>query len=249
MEIDWTTFALEIVNFLALVWILKRFLFQPVRDALARRQAGIETSLAEGRATAAQAEALKHQFEARLADWETEKAAARTAFDAELAAERERRLQALQRSLEDERARQLAQDEHRREASRHELETRALAQAQRFAAGLLARLAGSAIDARLVELFVEDLDGMPEAQLDGLRTSVDGSALHGSVVSATLLDPAQRAALAEVIARRVGHPVPLDFSEDPTLVAGLRVNLGPWQLKANLADELSFFAAAANHAS
>ncbi len=248
MQIDWTTFALEIVNFLALVWILKHFLYQPVREILARRQAGIEASLAEAHATVARAEARERQFDARLADWEQEKDAARAAFDAELAAERERRLQALQRSLDDERARQRAQDELGREALRHELETEALAQAQRFTAALLARLAGSALDARLVELFIEDLDGIPEKQLDGLRTTVNGTALQGGVVSATPLDSTQRAQLAAAVERSVGRPVPLAFSEDPALVAGLRVNLGPWQLKASLADELGFFAAAANHA-
>lgn len=40
MQIDWTTFVLEIVNFLALVWLLKRFLYTPVLDVLARRRAG-----------------------------------------------------------------------------------------------------------------------------------------------------------------------------------------------------------------
>ena len=39
MQIDWTTFALEIINFLVLVWILKRFLYRPVLDTLARRRA------------------------------------------------------------------------------------------------------------------------------------------------------------------------------------------------------------------
>ena len=30
MELDWTTFVLEIVNFLVLVWILQRYLYRPV---------------------------------------------------------------------------------------------------------------------------------------------------------------------------------------------------------------------------
>ena len=39
MELNWTTFSLEIINFLALLWILKRFLYQPVRATLAQRRA------------------------------------------------------------------------------------------------------------------------------------------------------------------------------------------------------------------
>lgn len=56
MELNWTTFTLEIINFLALLWILKRFLYQPVRATLAQRRAGVERTLMQ--ASAAQAEAL-----------------------------------------------------------------------------------------------------------------------------------------------------------------------------------------------
>jgi F-type H+-transporting ATPase subunit b len=45
MELDWTTFALEIINFLALIWILKRFLYRPVLATLGQRRAGIEANL------------------------------------------------------------------------------------------------------------------------------------------------------------------------------------------------------------
>ena len=45
MQFDWTTFALEIVNFLVLVWILRRFLYRPVTDVIARRAAEVEHRL------------------------------------------------------------------------------------------------------------------------------------------------------------------------------------------------------------
>ena len=37
MELDWSTFALEIINFLALLWILKRFLYRPILAVVAER--------------------------------------------------------------------------------------------------------------------------------------------------------------------------------------------------------------------
>ena len=37
MEINWTTFVLEIVNFLILVWLLKHFFYRPVLAVVARR--------------------------------------------------------------------------------------------------------------------------------------------------------------------------------------------------------------------
>ena len=39
MELSWPTFFLEIVNFLVLVWILKRFLYKPILQAIEQRKA------------------------------------------------------------------------------------------------------------------------------------------------------------------------------------------------------------------
>ena len=49
MEFDWTTFALEVVNFLVLVWLLKRFLYRPVLACSTRRRAEVERHMAEAR--------------------------------------------------------------------------------------------------------------------------------------------------------------------------------------------------------
>ena len=37
MQLNWSTFVLEIINFLILVWVLKRFLYKPVLAAIAQR--------------------------------------------------------------------------------------------------------------------------------------------------------------------------------------------------------------------
>ena len=50
MDIDWTTFLLELINFAILVWILKRFLYAPVRRALEARRERAEAALREAEA-------------------------------------------------------------------------------------------------------------------------------------------------------------------------------------------------------
>lgn len=247
MQIDWTTFALEVVNFLALVWILKRFLYRPVLDILARRRADVERSLTDAREGEARAAALRQQFEQRLAEWDKEKAAHRSEFEAELAVERERQMQVLQRALADERARHAARDAHRLAEREHELETLAVAQAGKFAATLLGRLADPALESRLLDVLIEDLKHLPTEQVTGLIAATNESGTQAIVVSAYRLGNAQRSRLTEALSSSLGPAITLVFAEDASLIAGLRVSIGPWQLKANLADELAYFAASANH--
>lgn len=248
MEIDWTTFVLEIVNFLALVWILKRFLYRPILEVIARRRAGVEQTLDVARQSEARAAELKAQFENRLADWEREKAALRAGLESELAAERTRQQQALTQALTEERERQRAQEAHRQGELQRELETQAIALASRFATRLLSRLAGPALEARLVEVFIEDLAQLPEDQLAGLRSAAQTPAIRVLIASAFALDADQRRRIAAAIDDRLGRPLDLACQEDARLLAGLRVAVGPWQLDLSLAGELAAFAAAANHA-
>lgn len=245
MELNWTTFALEIINFLALLWILKRFLYRPVMQTLAERRAGIERTLAEARATEAQAASMKQQFESRLADWEQEKAAARSRFEAEQTAERVRQMDVLGKDLAIERERSAALDAHRLDTQRSELASQAASQARQFARKLLARLAGPELEGRLVQLFIEELAALPEDSLSAVRAGRNGQG-QGIVTSAYGLTEGQRRQLASAIEARLGNAISIDFVVDASLLAGTRLMLGAWQLDFSLAGELAIFAEASN---
>ena len=101
-------------------------------------------------------QALQARYESRLADWEKERARAREQLDADLAQERARQMQALTRILAEERARNAAVDAHKLQEIERAQEARAMAQARRLTATLLGRLANPAVEARLVDLLLED---------------------------------------------------------------------------------------------
>lgn len=243
MELNWTTFALEIINFLVLLWILKRFLYRPVMRILAERRAGIERTLAEARDSQAQAATMKQQFESRLADWEQEKAAAQRRFAAELDAERARRMETLGKELATERERSAAQDAHRLEAQKRELAAKASIEARQFARALLARMAGPELEGKLVQLFIAELASLPEERLGAVRAGQNGQG-QGILTSAFALTAAQRQQLSSAIEARLGQAIALDFVVDPQLLAGVRLALGAWQLDLSLAGELGVYAEA-----
>lgn len=245
MELNWTTFALEMINFLALLWILKRFLYRPVMQTLTERRAGIERTLAEAQATEAHASAMQQQFQSRLADWEQEKAAARRRFQTELEAERARQMEALAKILATERERSAAQDAHRLETQRRELATHASTEARQFASALFARLAGPELEGQLVQLFIEELAALPEERLSAVRAGQNGLG-QGILSSAFELSLEQRQQLSNAIDARLGKAIALDFVVEPDLLAGARLALGAWQLDFSLAGELGIFTEASS---
>lgn len=242
MEFHGTTFALEIINFLVLVWLLQRLLYKPVTEAIARRQAGIEEIRAEARRLRCEAETLKEQYENRMAEWEKEKTLARQQLLQELEAERVRLRAALQTSLDEERDRQRALEQRRFLDLRHQLEEQAKVDGGRFVARLLSRLSSPDLEEGIRRLLLEDLPQLPERQLQPLRAA--GQAGGAKITSAYPLALTQRAGLAEALQELAGNPVVCEFAEDARLLAGLRISLGPWMVRASLVDELQFFAGA-----
>jgi len=242
VELDWTTFALEVVNFLVLVWLLTRFLYRPVLDLIERRRAAIRQDLAEAEARREEARSLEAQYRTRLDDWEREREAARTALRQELDAERQRQLQTLAGSLDEQRERARVLTEREAHESARRAEEAALELAARFAGRLLSRLAGPELEGRLVDLALEDLAGLPAARHEALREAwhrLDGPVL---VTSAFPLDDRRRAAVEHGLTALLGPgPVPCRLETDPELLGGLRVAVGPWVLRGNLRDELELF--------
>jgi F-type H+-transporting ATPase subunit b len=246
MQFDWTTFALEIVNFLVLVWILQRFLYKPVTGAIAARKAAIDKTLADAQAVEGQATSLKRQYESRMAEWEHEKAQARVRLQEELDAERARLMDTLRASLDQERQKARVLEQRRAVETRHRLEEAALAEGGRFVARLLARIAGAELEERIRGLLLEDLARLADADLRKLRAACQEAGGKITIASAWPLAAAQRQGLVQTLSDLAGRPLDCTFVQDTELMAGLRIAIGPWMLRCNLRDELKFFTGAAN---
>ena len=242
MELNWSTFLLEIINFLVLVWILKRFLYKPVLDVIARRRAGIEKTLADAKALHDEAQVLREQYEQRLTRWEDERQKGRAQLQHEIEAERGRPMEELQDLLAREREKaQVIEQRELAEALRRNQET-ALAHGARFASRLLGFAAGPELEKRLLELLLDAIGSLSTERLEALRDGTRKPASDVVIISAFPLADVQRARLTEALTTTLATEVSPRYEEDPELLAGLCISIGSWTLGANLRDELKGFA-------
>jgi F-type H+-transporting ATPase subunit b len=87
MQVDWLTVSAQWVNFLILMWLLRRFLYQPVIRSMDRRQQAIEARIEKAGQKALQAEQEAEHYRIKLSELEAHRsqliAAARKTADAE----------------------------------------------------------------------------------------------------------------------------------------------------------------------
>ncbi len=241
MELNWSTFILEIINFLVLVWILKRFLYRPVLDMIARRRAAIENGLQEADRRQADADVLKQQYEHRLADWEQERRKALDELEKELDEKRRDRLQKLNLELaEQEKKNQVAEARQHRQAML-EMEQQALRQGASFASRLLSEAAGPELEQRLFELLLKQLDELTDDQVAELAAEWSEAPAYFLVQSAYPLSDEQQQRLQQSLGRITGLSIPVRYERQADLIAGLSIVVGVWVLKLNLRDELRGF--------
>lgn len=248
MELSWSTFVLELINFVVLVWILQRFLYRPVLEVIAKRRADIEKTLADAGTLQTEAKALQDRYENRLADWDAERRRTQDDLAREIEQERATKLDELRAALDAEREKARAAENRRLEDIRAQLEEAALAHGARFAARLLEPLAGPDLDSRLFDLLVKELSSLSPEQLASLRAPAEQQR-EILVSSARVLSKEQRARLERVLGKVARTDGPVEFEQDPALLAGLRVTIGAFALGMNLKDELDGFVKSAHERS
>lgn len=241
------TALLEALNFLVLVWLLKRFFYRPVLAVIDKRQADSEKIITDAEVRRHEADALKSEYELRLADAGKDRDLAMAHLDEEIAKERARRFAAVAAEADADRQRRqmlAARETGEREAA---LEREAVAIAARFATHFLDRLAGPELEAKLVDLALDELGADTKEKLAALSAALRDTDVSIKVVTAYPLDAVRRAAFATVLGKLAGRDVAPQFHEDPALKAGVCLIAGSWVLMANLRDELKFFAGTLEH--
>ncbi|SMF51026.1 ATP synthase F0 subcomplex B subunit [Azospirillum oryzae] len=222
MHIDGWTLLLQAVNFLILVWLLRRFLYRPVLAVIAERQAATERVRNEAEAARQAAETARESLEAQ-----------RTA----LPAERDRLIAAARAEAETERTALLdkarAEADHALEEARSRLvdeRAQALDALQRHAADLGTQLAtrllrdapSGALTRPLLDEACVAVESLSGPQRHALADGSDPVPVRLAAACPLSEDDAARA--RDRLAAALGRPVALELVEDPSLIAGVELH-------------------------
>jgi F-type H+-transporting ATPase subunit b len=240
MQVDWLTVTAQLVNFLVLVWLLRRFLYKPIMRAMRNRADRIaeQVRMAEAEREQAQAEANRYQEKQREVD-ESRVALLEVAKDD---------ADNLRRSLEDDARQEVA-------AIREEwLKTMAEEQAAflgevveqtaeaftTFARQALADLADAQLEKQVVERFLAELGTLNESELRELRATAKKGDEPLLIRSAFALPDSERARLRQVLRQTLAIDKDLTFERSKDLVCGIELRIGGrlvrWSLDRLLDD-------------
>jgi len=238
MQIDWLTVAAQIVNFLILVYLLKRFLYKPVTEAMARREQRIADRLNESREREEQAEHERERLHQRLEDLEQRRDRIMQQAKDEAEEERRRLMDEAREQSDAARQRWQQQAEEEKERFLDELRDRTVDGFETLARKALADLAEAELEAQMVRAFVARLQ-----QIDGdsRRALAEGAADDGDdliVITSFELDDGGRESLTDAIQQQLGGDVGISYQQSSDLLCGVELRAGGRRLGWTLADYL-----------
>jgi F-type H+-transporting ATPase subunit b len=219
MQIDWWTLALQAINALVLIWLLAHFLFRPVVDAIATRQRAAGQLLSDAEAVKAAAESEREKAAAETAHLVEHRSDALKAAEAEAAATKAALLAVAQAEADKLRAAAKAEIEAERRAEALAAEDRAGRLAVDIASKLLDRLPQEAPVAAFIDGIATGLAKLPE----GTRASLGANGESIRLSAARPVTPQEVEACRKALAGVLGHPVLLEVSVEPELIAGLEL--------------------------
>lgn len=246
MEFNLSTFALEIINFLVLIWILQRLFYKPLLEVIAKRKQFIDQSLIDAKNLQQQAEQQRSLYENRQKLWEQEKQAATATLHQQFEVERRTQLDKLNAELEQERQKAKVTLSKQQQELQQQAEKQALQNGAKFAGMLLRQAASAELEARLVTLLMDHLTTLPEACKLCLTLLGTKKSVPIKITSAYPLSAEMRQQLEQKLDALISSPLNFQYHQDETLIAGLRMDIGAWVLNANLQHELIGFTEIAN---
>jgi F-type H+-transporting ATPase subunit b len=238
MLIDWFTVGAQALNFLILVWLMKRFLYKPILNAIDEREKRIATELANADKKKAEAQKESDEFKHKNEEFDQQRAALLSKATEEAKAER-------QRLLDEARQAATALSSKRQEALRDEelnlrqaISRRAQQEVFAIARQALTDLATVSLEERLAEVFTRRLREMSGQAKTGLAESLRTASEPALVRSTFDLPVEQRAAIQNALNETFSAEIHIRFETSPDLISGIELTTNGQKVAWSIADYL-----------
>jgi F-type H+-transporting ATPase subunit b len=239
MLIDWFTVGAQALNFLILVWLMKRFLYKPILHAIDAREKLIATELADAATKKAEAAKERDEFQHKNQEFDQQRAALLSKATDDAKSERQRLLDEARQAadaLSAKRQETLRNDAHNLNQA---ISRRTQQEVFAIARKALTDLATTSLEERMGEVFTRRLREIDVPAKERLAEALK-SASDPAVVRSTFELPAeQRAAIQNALNETFSAEIRLRFETAPELVSGIELTSNGQKVAWSIADYIA----------
>jgi F-type H+-transporting ATPase subunit b len=239
MLIDWFTVGAQTLNFLILVWLMKRFLYKPILNAIDAREKRIATELADADAKKAEAQKKSDEFKHKNEALDQQRTALLSQATDDAKVKRQRLLDEARQAadaLSAKRLETLRNDAHN---LIHAVSRRTQQEVFAIARKALTDLATTSLEERLGEVFIRRLREMDGRAKEGLAEAFKTASDPALVRSAFDLPAEQRAAIQNALNETFSAEIHVRFETAPDLIGGIELTTNGQKVAWSISDYLA----------
>jgi F-type H+-transporting ATPase subunit b len=239
MLIDWFTVAAQTINFLVLVWLLKRFLYKPIIGAMDAREQRISAQLRDAETRKNEAEAQSRRFRDATAELEREKQALLSQAKAEAEAARQRLIEKAREETESLRLKWREGVREEEKALAAEITTSVQKEIFAITGRALRDLAGTELEPQIAAAFVRRLRELEGDAKEQLGTIVKKSNKPIMIRSAFDLPSSIRMEIERAVHDILEAEVSLSYEAAPEILGGVELTSNGCKISWSIAGYLS----------
>lgn len=239
MLIDWLTVAAQLVNFLVLVWLLKRFLYKPVLQAIDEREKHIMQQLEDAQSQKTEAGKEHDEFLNKTKEFDNQRQSLMNNAINEINAERQRLIDETRSDTEALRLQLRETLRNEQQNLNDEIVRRTRDEVFAIARKALADLASVNLETHISEVFIRRLNELNEEERELMTTALQSSPQWATVRSAFKLPEQLQTAIRQTIRDSFLTEVPVTFETAPHLVNGLELVSNGYKITWNIDEYLS----------
>jgi F-type H+-transporting ATPase subunit b len=239
MKFDIWTFIFQTINFVALLFILKRLLYKPIRDILQKRRDLVRESIEKAENMKAEALELRRRNEEELKKIGEQRSEMTEKMKSEVMEEKKRLMGEAEKEAATRIEKATALLEMEKTAFEIELKEKAVETVSIFSSNLLRDIADEELHRGICRKFQSELELISRDIADrGLKDEM----IHIEVVSAYPVPEEELAAMRMDMEMYLSRKVMMSSSVDGSLIAGLRIRAHDMVYDSSISGQISTLA-------
>jgi F-type H+-transporting ATPase subunit b len=239
MQINWFTVIAQVINFLILVWLLKRFLYKPILSAIDEREKKITAQLQDADARVAEAKKEQDEFSKKNNEFDQQRAELMSKAIAETNAERQKLLEGARNEVDALRVKQQQAIAGMKDNLDREFAQRTQQEVFVIARKALTELATVGLEEQQVNVFVRRLNELKE---DGKKQFIDAFSKDSDpilVQSAFDVAARQQIEIEAAVNGILGAKRDFQFKTASGVVSGIELAANGYKLAWSLSEYIS----------
>jgi len=238
MQINWITFTAQTINFLVLVWLLKRFLYGPIVRAMEDR----EQQLAERRdeVTTAQqhAEQEAAEYHRRNEEWEQTREELLAEAGRDVESWKKQHLQQARGEVDQARKEWQQSIKRERNTFLRDLRQRAGRQVYQLTRRVMGKLCSVDLEQQAVDTFADQLQQLDANKRHEIAATIRDLPHKLLVETAFILSVEHRQQIETIIHEHLADAVALEFKVVPELICGIELKAAGFKIAWSVGETL-----------